>query len=382
MLMDPREPKLTELYLKNFRGVRHLEIDHLGHVNLFVGKNSDGKSTILEAIRILAAEDPARDVVEMLMSRGEVSRDLSGLKSTDEGVRVAFESLFFDRPSVRPFSRHSLFVSGGLNLPSLKIELDWAKEEYDPEQDAVQLKLLESDSPEDPDQYRAVVRIIRDERLFRSIRLESRDVNSLVRRMRLYSHQREKMPNVYSVGPTGLSNANLFQIWDTIALTELEHRVVAALRLISPEIEKVALVGNGEARSSARQFIVKTRGFTSPVPMASLGDGIQRMLGVVLAIVGAADGVALIDEIENGVHYSVMEKLWSVLFASAKELNVQVFVATHSLDCIRAFQKVSRSDEEMDGQLIRVERQRGEMKFVRFSEEELEIASDRDIEVR
>jgi AAA15 family ATPase/GTPase len=68
-----------------------------------------------------------------------------------------------------------------------------------------------------------------------------------------------------------------------------------------------------------------------------MGDGINRILYIVLSMVNAQNGYLLIDEFENGLHYSVQKKIWSIIFSLAERLNVQVFVTTHSSDCIKAF---------------------------------------------
>ena len=54
----------------------------------------------------------------------------------------------------------------------------------------------------------------------------------------------------------------------------------------------------------------------------------------------AKDGVLLIDEAENGLHWEVHDKLWEILFRLAEQLNVQVFATTHSQDCVRGFHRV------------------------------------------
>ena len=52
---------------------------------------------------------------------------------------------------------------------------------------------------------------------------------------------------------------------------------------------------------------------------------------LVLGISAAPDGVVLMDEVENGIHHSVLPKVWRVIDTAAKQLNTQVFATTHSL---------------------------------------------------
>ena len=115
-----------------------------------------------------------------------------------------------------------------------------------------------------------------------------------------------------------------------------------------------------------------------------MGDGLHRVLDVILRLVAVQDGFLLIDEFENGLHYSIHEKLWHLIFTVATERNVQVFVTTHSDDCVKAFTRVSLQSEEK-GVLYRLVRPETpeQAHFVRrYSEETLEEAEEADVEVR
>ncbi len=90
----------------------------------------------------------------------------------------------------------------------------------------------------------------------------------------------------------------------------------------------------------------------------------------------------LIDEIENGIHYSVQPELWQLIFQLARRLNVQVFATTHSWDCIKGFQRAAEKEKQEEGMLIRLGRRKGEAAVTLFDEEELGIATRQQIEVR
>jgi AAA15 family ATPase/GTPase len=71
-----------------------------------------------------------------------------------------------------------------------------------------------------------------------------------------------------------------------------------------------------------------------------MGDGIFRLLTIALAIPEARNGEVLIDEIENGLYYSVMSDVWESLAKLAEIFNAQLFATTHSEECIRAAAEV------------------------------------------
>ncbi|QAT88561.1 ATPase-like protein [Corallococcus coralloides] len=112
-----------------------------------------------------------------------------------------------------------------------------------------------------------------------------------------------------------------------------------------------------------------------------MGDGMSRIFELALGLVSSQDGLFLIDEVENGVHYSAQEQLWRFIFEAASQLNVQVFATTHSWDCISAFQKAASSHAE-DGMLISLAQTDGDIKATVFNEGDLEIITRESIEVR
>ena len=114
-----------------------------------------------------------------------------------------------------------------------------------------------------------------------------------------------------------------------------------------------------------------------------MGDGINRILTIILALVNADNSFLLIDEFENGLHYTIQEQLWNIIFRLSKKLNVQVFATTHSEDCIEGFTKVlNYPDNGMGGKLIRLENNKGKIKQVEYNSRELQIAYEQNIETR
>lgn len=118
--------------------------------------------------------------------------------------------------------------------------------------------------------------------------------------------------------------------------------------------------------------------------MSSLGEGVSRALWIGSSIVNSKEGLLLVDEVENGLHYSVQPDLWKMIFKTARQLDVQVFATTHSHDCVRAFQQVSKEQEE-EGMLISLRRKQSDSEnivAVPIEEDELEYAVKSHTDVR
>ncbi len=97
MPIMPKDLILNSLEIQRFRCFRELRIGHLGRVNLIVGKNNVGKSTILEALRLFANPSSLEVLLEILACRNEISRGEIDAWNRNPGSRIPLGSLFFGR---------------------------------------------------------------------------------------------------------------------------------------------------------------------------------------------------------------------------------------------------------------------------------------------
>jgi hypothetical protein len=366
---------LNSLEIKNFRGFRHLQIEHLGRVNLIVGKNNVGKSTLLEALLLYARKASPMLIWELLGMHDERRVSTSLRHVGIEDMLSALKYLFYGRKDVKA-SLEPIQI-GPINSPdhTFSITLNWYTTQID-----------ESGNPRtrplQPEEYNTVENLIprfviqtgSQPRVHYSLNFDALNLPRLFR-------SELKEPTCVFITASGLNVRQLGELWDSITLTGLEKEVFDALRIIAPGVEGLSFID--DHTSTRERFpIVKIEGIDEPIPLRSLGDGMQRMLGVTLALVNARGGILLIDEIENGLHYSVQPDLWYLIFRLARRLNVQVFAATHSWDCLEAFQKAAKENEQEEGVLIRLSSRKGEIGVTLFDEEELGVATREQIEVR
>jgi hypothetical protein len=181
--------------------------------------------------------------------------------------------------------------------------------------------------------------------------------------------------------------------WDKVVFTPEEDVVREALRIIAPEFENLTFVRNSDSGSPRgrspiqRGARVKLRDIPRPVPLNSMGDGMLRVLQLALKVFPAKGGFLLVDEFENGLHYSVQERIWQLVFEMAQRLDIQIFATTHSWDCVESFSKVARSRTDIDGVLFRVGRsvrtsEQGRVIATVFDEDALYSITQSDVEVR
>ena len=107
----------------------------------------------------------------------------------------------------------------------------------------------------------------------------------------------------------------------------------------------------------------------------------NRLFGMILALVNVSEGILLIDEFENGLHYSVQLETWRMIFRLATEMNIQVFATTHSSDAIRSFQEAALESPDQ-GVFLRLTNWEGGQILLLWGEDELEKAVRYGIEAR
>lgn len=372
--------KIAGLFIQQFRGLTDLRIEEIGHVNLITGMNNTGKTSVLEAVRILASEGSMATISAILRLREEDSSDADdNIRAADTDAVFPLCSLFGGFPEFSEGVPPVLVEGYHGELPlSLSIETCWINEV----RSEVGVRRFVEPAPtlfSDDDSRIPGIRILVN-KLERLIPLDAlrRGFSRTYRRPDLFDDKR--IPCQY-VGPGNADRtAALGILWDRIALSDLEAFVVEALQLIDSDITAVSMVG-GEGNRSVRTAIVRSHRFSRPVPLRSFGDGVNRLFGIVLSLVNAKDGFLLIDEIENGLHHTVQADAWKLIFHLAAQLNVQVFATTHSLDAIEAFQSVACQVPE-EGVLVRLARKGRTIIATSFSEDELVAVTRHQIEVR
>jgi energy-coupling factor transporter ATP-binding protein EcfA2 len=358
--------------IEGFRGIRELRLPELSRVNLFVGKNNAGKTSLLQALELYLHRN-SHELPAVLLGIIRDQADLRPLpvrlsgEQTDpedlEAIVDAVEGLFygaFDEKVLWPVR----LIPEIMPSTGLTVSLPWTVEVVSGDEANSRRRpvLL------DPD---AAILTLSSEALEHQLPLEW-----LARRVPLA--RRGEKSIALAISSSGLSAAQTRSIWDNIAVAGDEALVEEALRVVVPDLDRILLVG--EAR--ARTVLCKLKGVTRPVPIKSMGDGVNRVFGLAVAMTDSRGGSVLIDEVENGLHHSIQDDVWASIFTLAEQFGVQVFATTHSWETVVAFQRAAnRSDSE--GLLYRLEREAdGAIYTERYTEKEVAVAAEQQVEVR
>jgi AAA15 family ATPase/GTPase len=135
-------------------------------------------------------------------------------------------------------------------------------------------------------------------------------------------------------------HGNLVQTLAALINSRNEDIIVQLLQPIDERIQGIKLNG--------ADIMIDMAGLPKLMPIQLAGDGLRRILSIVLSIYGVGKGgFVMIDEIENGLHYSTMPKLWKAILYAANEMDVQVFLTTHNEELLRSLADVAELPEYM-----------------------------------
>ena len=349
--------------ITNFRPFRHLELQGLKQVNLLVGLNNCGKTSLLEALALLA--DPA-SLIALARRRDEVvlaSEEVESRRDLEEAVDLSY--LFHGY----------LPKQGEFELKGVGPEVHRLNARVQATRGALILQ-LDGREPMDLELSEELTLPVQPWELRNGSRRPARHA---------FPDRGETSVPWQLIEPGGYSSQKLINQWGAVVLTAHEELVVEAVRLIDPTITRIAYVPEGRIASSASAkagFWILREG-QPRVPLGNLGDGIWRLLMIALSLQSASRGILLIDEIDSGLHYTVLERLWRLVLTTAARLDVQVFATTHSDDCWKALARVLEAEAGALDDKVSLQRlELGRPNTVVFPGEMIRIANQNQIEVR
>ncbi|MHA1353159.1 MAG: AAA family ATPase [Candidatus Heimdallarchaeaceae archaeon] len=362
----------SSLTIKNFRGIKNLKINELGQINLIVGKNNSGKSSILDAIFILISPTNPE-----LLPRTNQYRRLSKLDetywkifftNTNTEIPIELEGTLTNKekrilsitPNKRVFgfngkkensfpvdktkdvlvTEEEILGTSGRSIVISGLDIDYIKEEKEGKKEEIKTSFfIERGQPQ----------IIISKPI------------------------KETLRGVY-LNPATIFG-NISTRLDNIQVKKKMNKLLKILQKIEPSISGIYLGSEGAVYCDL--------GFENLIPINVLGDGTNRILSILAPIVEYENGIVLIDEIENGIHYKTQETLWKAIFDYAKEHNVQIVATTHSIECVRTFNKIAVDlKRKEDAKLFRIEKREEKTQVISYDTNELSIALEEGWEVR
>ncbi|MCY7352966.1 MAG: AAA family ATPase [Cytophagaceae bacterium] len=367
---------LNSLEIRNYRNLKHLTIEKLGRVNLVIGKNNTGKTSLLEILGIFFTDDEMQFIEEAL--RGTLT--LKGTSNREEINRVnTLKSLFYNE-TFSFFERdYDITVQEIEEVFLSPMTIRFAKVDYHRESEFYNVfEIVGRKKDAEKRSFLLDQFLIQKGNEYKRYDIGEGKIMTYDLEPHSMRGRKENVKYIKSFNVDRIENGTLF---GKINFTDKEKYVADSLKIIDSRIEQFNFIKNEKGEQAA---VVKLQGVEGAKSLSQFGDGINRILTIILAMVNCENGYLLIDEFENGLHYSVQEKLWEIIFQLSEQLNIQVFATTHSNDTIRTFENVVNQDvaHPTNGVLIKLDNIEGSIEATVFEPDELKFITDNFIEAR
>jgi len=152
-----------------------------------------------------------------------------------------------------------------------------------------------------------------------------------------------------------------------------ETQIIECMKIIDSNISTIHLIEN--------EIYIDYNNKNERLPANLSGEGLLRLFTLAVAIATSPNGIVLIDEFENGLHWSTLTKVWEFIAAASKEFNCQIICTTHSYELLRYANDVMQKNN-IDLGYIRLSKKDEELKAYHFDQESIDDALSSDLEVR
>lgn len=306
---------IPNLEISQFRGIKYANITDLGgRINLFIGRNNCGKSTVLDALYMLFAGVYPRITVDINGYREHI------VNNFQDTVAVNFYQLDFDNPIVIKSATSKNFQSV----------------EFNPVYDNTTDLVIDAGIPTSDDNSRKVTGLriygqigVNDvSRSYESLIIgTSREKNGL-KKLSVNIQVPEKLDLDFEISYISAKTPFALELSAIESIIEYKEQyiLIDALKMIDNRIVDIAILKN-------RIYI--DLGLKKLMPVEVLGDGIRRTVNIITRMYKCRNGVLLVDEFDNGIHYSSMPIIWKAIILAAEKFNVQFFVTTHNIDSLK-----------------------------------------------
>lgn len=364
----------TSLYVERFRGLRDARVEGLARVNLLLGKNNSGKTSLLEAFYIASGVGAMHRLSLIDMMRAIPSGEEAGFRTLFYGMKpeagFCLSAVFDSLPDSSQTKTEYDVVGSGANL---KICVRPTREE----EDVVLLEESDTAGFESSHVSESVETTVTSSLL-------PRDIHVKISRDRLRGRSIAENDNLLrdfkqsGFVQTHLSNTDLVKRFSALQRFSKTAHIMEVVRIIDPHIKAIEVIGD-------KMYV--DVGFAEKLPLGLLGDGVRRLVAILTAAAVAEGSVVCIDEIDNGLHRDALAVLWQGVLHSAETFGVQVFATTHNRETLTALTDLLDQEEHQRYRdhvaAFNVVRQSDDsVRAYRYDADQLDFALDKGLDVR
>lgn len=323
---------INKIILKNFRGFKDFQTS-VTPITVFGGRNNAGKSSILEAFTFLFSHNDQNCFFQMNFFRHMNDQMLYTADRLWEPLFFNFDTsekmeIIFNNDDST--SNHLTLVRGEDN--SISTTFENQKQAFLQAGGNKANYILE---------FTYESKNIKENGYY-ALNPNSNNLHpvNIVYRASEEKQTKKLQAVLFFKSETILNPNDLSQWFGDLVLQDKKSRVIEALRCFDKDIADIQTIVKG-----AYGYLYALFKDGRKIPVSYMGDGMNRMLNILLAILSMPGSIILIDEFENGFHYSMYKKLWEIIGRAAVENECQLIVNTHSRDLLKGAVEALKEEE-------------------------------------
>lgn len=357
---------ITRLTIEGFKGFKHIEISRLSRINLLGGRNNVGKTSLLEALFMFHDRLNPQMVLSQLARRG--------VNSVSFDPESMYAPIFFDYDLTRKISIVAV-VNGYEEKMTIRFNPQYVKASIPassirPGKRPTQIRTNQKPEPSYSLDIIYDNKKIKNQTVHLLMGIDGVDIQTDEVKI-------EPRRAIFIGARVSMNPSEDAQRFGQLDITGRQEKVVEFLRIIEPGLKSLSSVATGDT-----SMIHGDIGLSRKIPVPYMGEGVSRLLSIILAIATSRNGIVFVDEFENGIHYTAMPKIWEAVAKAAREFECQVIGTTHSYECLEAAYQGISGDLRDDFGYIRIDRTDDKTTAKCFDYDLLKVAIDAKMEVR
>jgi AAA15 family ATPase/GTPase len=357
---------ITDVLIKNFKCFKSLIVPELGRITLISGRNNVGKTALLEALFLfLDMRNPAgtlnqygrRGIEKVTLTTeamwGPIFRnyDMDGeilisltINGNPEQVTFRFNQEFLPLPP-RTVQAQEQHISTEEELTTLAVDIEYIAKSGE--------NIILHSFPDPNNNNRPTI--------------QTKTIPTKI-----------SLPLAsFFASKKHIKAKEIVEQFSNLAQQDRENEAVEFLRIIEPRLKNLKNITEGPNSS----IHGKLKGESHTRPINFMGEGMEKLLSLIVAIAHSSNRIIFLDEIENGLHYSIMPKIWKALGKALRKYNCQLITTTHSYECLQAAHE-GLSEMPEDFRYIRLHRKEDEISAKLSNYDMIGTALKTNLEVR